>query len=322
MDTLTLKGTDLTVSRICFGTMTFGGQTAEDAAERIVGRCLDGGINFFDTANAYNAGKSEEIFGRIARGKRDRIVLASKVSNKMGEGADMAGLSRAAIRRAIEDSLRRLGTDYLDIYYLHLPDYHVPIEESLEAMHDLVKQGKIRYVASSNYSGWQVVQMLWIAEKRGFERATITQPMYNLIARGIEQEYLPMCKEFDVSTIVYNPLAGGLLTGKQQSHAPLPGTRFDQNKMYLDRYWHQADFEAVEELKQIASRAGRSMVSLALNWIYHHTPADCIILGASRLEQLDENLNVLGDGPLQKETLEECDRVWLKLRGPSPKYNR
>ena len=322
MNTLTLKGTSLKVSRICFGTMTFGGQTDEPSAARMVDRCLDEGINFFDTANAYTGGKSEEICGRVLRGKRDRVVLASKVSNKVGEGPDMKGLSRAAIRRGIDDSLRRLATDYLDIYYLHLPDYETPIEESLEAMHDLVRQGKVRYVASSNYSGWQVLEMLWIADKRGFARASITQPMYNLIARGIEQEYLPMCKQFDISTVVYNPLAGGLLTGKQQSHAPLAGSRFDNNKMYLDRYWHDADFAAVEELKQIASKAGRSLVSLALNWIYHHTMADCMILGASRLEQLEENIRVLGEGPLDKGTLDACDQVWLKLRGPSPKYNR
>ncbi len=322
MDTLTLQGTDLKVSRICFGTMTFAGQTGEETAAQMVARCLDSGINFFDTANAYNGGKSEEMLGKLMRGRRDRFILASKVRNKMGEGPDLAGLSRAAINRAIDDSLRRLATDYLDIYYLHLPDYNVPIEESLEAMDNLVKQGKIRYVASSNYSGWQVVQMLCIAGKRGYQRASITQPMYNLIARGIEQEYLPMCKEFDVATVVYNPLAGGLLTGKQPSQAPLPGSRFDNNQMYLERYWHQADFEAVEELKQIASKAGRSLVSLALNWLYHHTPTDCIILGASRLEHLDENLKVLGDGPLDKSTLDACDQVWLELRGPSPKYNR
>ena len=322
MNTLTLKGTSLKVSRICFGTMTFGGQTDEPSAARMVDRCLDEGINFFDTANAYTGGKSEEICGRVLRGKRDRVVLASKVSNKVGEGPDMKGLSRAAIRRGIDDSLRRLATDYLDIYYLHLPDYETPIEESLEAMHDLVRQGKVRYVASSNYSGWQVLEMLWIADRRGFTRASVTQPMYNLIARGIEQEYLPMCKQFDISTVVYNPLAGGLLTGKQQSHAPLAGSRFDNNKMYLDRYWHDADFAAVEELKQIASKAGRSLVSLALNWIYHHTMADCMILGASRLEQLEENIRVLGEGPLDKGTLDACDQVWLKLRGPSPKYNR
>ena len=322
MNTLTLKGTDLKVSRICFGTMTFGGQTDEATAGRMVDRCLDEGINFFDTANAYTGGKSEEICGRVLRGRRDRVVLASKVSNKVGEGPDMKGLSRSAIIRGIEDSLRRLATDYLDIYYLHLPDYDTPIEESLEAMDDLVKQGKVRYVASSNYSGWQTLEMLWIADRRGFARASVTQPMYNLIARGIEQEYLPMCKQFEIATVVYNPLAGGLLTGKQQSHAPLAGSRFDNNKMYLDRYWHAADFAAVEELKQIASKAGRSLVSLALNWIYHHTIADCIILGASRPEQLDENMKALADGPLDKGTLDACDRVWLKLRGPSPKYNR
>lgn len=322
MDQLILKGTPLKVSRICFGTMTFGGQTDETTAGRMVDRCLDEGINFLDTANAYTGGKSEEICGRLLRGRRDRMVLASKVSNKVGEGPDMKGLSRAAIMRAIDDSLRRLATDYLDIYYLHLPDYETPIEESLRAMDDLVKQGKVRYIASSNYSGWQVVEMLWIAEKQAFGRASITQPMYNLIARGIEQEYLPMCKHFGISTVVFNPLAGGLLTGKQQSQAPLAGSRFDNNKMYLDRYWHAPVFAAVEELRQIASRAGRSLVSLALNWIYHHTVAECIILGASRLEQLDENLKVLGDGPLDKATLDECDQVWLKLRGPSPKYNR
>src|ERR1700681_4566307 len=157
MNALTLKGTDLRVSRICLGTMTFAGQTAEPAAAQMLDRCLDSGINFFDTANAYNGGKSEEMLGRLMRGRRDRFVLASKVRNKMGDAPDMAGLSRAAILRAIDDSLRRLATGYLDIYYLHLPDYDVPIEESLEAMNELVKQGKIRYVASSNYSGWQVV---------------------------------------------------------------------------------------------------------------------------------------------------------------------
>jgi aryl-alcohol dehydrogenase-like predicted oxidoreductase len=322
MDYVTLNGSDLRVSRICFGTMTFGAQTDEAAAVRMIDRCFEAGINFIDTANVYNEGKSEEITGRALRGRRDRVVLASKVRNKMGEGPDLAGLSRAAIFRAIEDSLRRLGTDYVDLYYLHLPDYDVPIEESLEAMQTLVQQGKVRYVASSNYAAWQVVEMLWIAEKKGYQPAKITQPMYNLIARGIEQEYLPMCKHFGVASVVYNPLAGGLLTGKQNFSEPLPGTRFDKNKMYLDRYWHQADFEAVEELKKIATRAGRSLISLALNWLYYHTPIESIILGASKIEHLDQNLAVLADGPLDEPTLKSCDDVWAKLRGPTPKYNR
>src|ERR1039457_2893027 len=251
MDNTILKGANLKVSRICFGTMTFGGQTDEPAARRMIDCCLDSGINFLDTANMYTSGASEEILGRCIQGKRDRVILATKVRNKMGEGADLAGLSRAAIMRAIDDSLRRLATDYVDLYYLHWPDYGVPIEETLAAMEDLVKAGKVRYPASSNYSGWQVVQMLSLAGAKGYTPAKVTQPMYNLIARGIEQEYLPMCKELGVSTVVYNPLAGGLLTGKQTPHAPLPGTRFDKNKMYLDRYWHPQYFAAVEELSAI-----------------------------------------------------------------------
>src|SRR5260370_27816347 len=196
MDNTILQGTPLKVSRICFGAMTFGSQTDEAAAKRMIDSCLDAGVNFLDTANVYNAGASEEILGRCIKGKRGRVVLATKVRNKMGESAGMNGLSRAAIMRAIDDSLRRLGTDDVDLYYLHLPDYDVPIEETLAAMEDLVKSGKVRYPASSNYSGWQVLQMLTLAAAKGYTPAKVTQPMYHLIARGIEQQYLPMCKEF------------------------------------------------------------------------------------------------------------------------------
>jgi len=302
--------------------MTFGSQVDEAAAIRIVDKCLDLGVNFFDTANVYNNGASEAIVGKALKGRREKLVLASKVRGKMGDGADQSGLSRAAIARGIEDSLRRLQTDYLDLYYLHQPDYAVPIDESLEAMDRLVKQGKVRYPASSNYSGWQVCQMQWIAGKNGYQPAAVTQPMYNLLARGIEQEYLPMCKEFGVSTVVYNPLAGGMLTGKQKRDAPLPGTRFDGNQMYLGRYWHDQDFDAVGELLDIARKAGRSPVSLALNWLLHHTATDCVILGASKLEQLEENLKAMEDGPLSADTVSASDQVWEKIRGVSPQYNR
>jgi aryl-alcohol dehydrogenase-like predicted oxidoreductase len=322
MNNITLQHTNLNVSRICFGTMTFGGQTDQPAAARMLSLCADAGINFLDTANVYNNGASEEMLGRLLEGRRHNFIVASKVRNKMGDGPDQAGLSRAAILRAIDDSLRRLQTDYLDIYYLHLPDYAVPIEESIEAMGEVLKQGKARYVAASNYSGWQTLEMLWIAERNGYPAPYIHQPMYNLIARGIEEEYLPMCKQYGLSNIVYNPLAGGLLTGKHRREAPLPGTRFDNNRMYLDRYWHQADFDAVEQLQQVAAGAGRSLLSLSLNWLYHHTPSDCIILGASKAEHLEENLKVLGDGPLDAATLQLCDEVWTALRGPTPKYNR
>ncbi len=302
--------------------MTFGSQVDEPGAIRIVDRCMDLGVTFFDTANVYNAGASETIVGKALKGRRDKVVLASKVRGKMGEGADECGLSRRAIERAVEDSLRRLRTDYLDLYYLHQPDYAAPIEESLEAMDRLVKQGKVRYPASSNYSGWQVCQMQWIAEKQSYRPATITQPMYNLLARGIEQEYLPMCKQFGISTVVYNPLAGGLLTGKQKRDAPIQGTRFDGNQMYLSRYWHEQDFDAVVALQEIAVQAGRTPVSLALNWLLHHTATDCVILGASKLGQVEENLKAMEDGPLTVETVAACDRVWANIRGVSPQYNR
>ena len=322
MDTTKLRNTDLTVSRICFGTMTFGGQADEATSLRMVDQCLDAGINFFDTANVYNGGTSETITGKALKGRRQRVVLASKVRGKMGEGPDMSGLSRPAIVRAVEDSLRRLETDFLDIYYLHQPDYSSPIEETLEAMEQLVREGKVRYPASSNYAGWQVARMLWLADKHHYKPVSISQPMYNLLARGIEQEYLPMCKELGVSTVVYNPLAGGLLTGKQTREAPIRGTRFDKNQMYLDRYWHIGYFDAVDELRAIAERAGRSMISLSLSWLLRHTQTDCVILGASRPEQLEQNLKTVEEGPLDPATLAACDMVWAHLRGITPKYNR
>jgi 1-deoxyxylulose-5-phosphate synthase len=262
------------------------------------------------------------MLGHAIKGKRDQLVIASKVFFKVGEEADQQGLSRKAILRNIDESLKRLGTDHLDMYYFHAPDHKVPVEESMEAMASLVKQGKVRYAASSNYAGWQVVQMLWIAKERGWPAPYISQPMYNLLARGIEQEYLPMCKEFGISTVVYNPLAGGLLTGKHKQEKITPGTRFDNNKLYQDRYWHEQYFQSVEQLRKIAQSAGRSLVSLALNWLLHHTASDCIILGASRLEQLNENLATLDDGPLPDDVLKACDEVWRNLRGPLPVYNR
>ncbi len=302
--------------------MTFGGQADAAEAARIVGRSLDAGISFLDTANVYNKGESEVILGNILAGRRHEVVLASKVGIKTGDAPELRGLSSKAIVRAAEDSLRRLGTDYLDVYYMHVPDYEASMEESLAVMDRLVRDGKVRWPASSNYSSWQVCRMLWLAEKNGYRPAWITQPMYNLLARGIEQEYLPMAREFGVSTIVYNPLAGGLLTGKHERQAPLAGTRFDNNQMYLDRYWHPAGFDAVDRLRDTASNAGRSLVSLALNWLLHHTPIDCLILGASRLEQLEENLRAVEEGALPAAAVTKCDAVWAELRGVTPKYNR
>ncbi len=317
-----LPHTELNVSRLCFGTMTFGKPATQDAATRMVEISIGDGINFFDTANAYQKGAAEEMLGQALQGRRNRVVIATKVFARMGEGPDDAGLSKAAIEKAIDASLKRLRTDYVDIYYLHQPDYNVPIDESLEAMDALVRAGKVRYPASSNYSSWQVTEMFWLAEKNGWALPAISQSMYNLLARGLEQEFLPMARHFGVGTVAYNPLAGGLLTGKHDPARIAEGTRFDNNKMYQDRYWRTEDFAAVDELKSIAKRSGRSLVSLALTWMLHHTALDSVILGASREDQLVENLKAAQAGPLTAEVLAACDEVWAKLRGPAPLYNR
>lgn len=322
MEYRTVAG-DLKVSRVVMGTMTFGSQVDEPTAARTVDRCLDAGINFFDTANSYNKGVSEEIFGRVIRGRRDRVVVASKVFNKMGEEPEDSGLSRAAITKAIDASLRRLGMDYLDVYYLHQPDIQVPLEDTLETMEGLVRQGKVRYPATSNYAAWQLCRILWLCEKNGWKPPLISQPMYNLMARGIEQEYLPFTSGFGIANFVYNPLAGGMLTGKQKRESgPIAGTRFDSNQMYLNRYWHDQMFEAVEALGGVAAGCGRTLVDLSLRWVLQQPGTDGVILGASRMEQLEENLRVVEGPPLDLPTLDACDAVWGRLRGAVPKYNR
>jgi aryl-alcohol dehydrogenase-like predicted oxidoreductase len=322
MEQRMLKLTDLTVSRLCLGTMTFGKPASQPEATSMVDLCLDAGINFIDTANMYQLGVAEEMVGVALKGRRDQVILSSKVRMKMGDGPDESGLSRAAIMRAVEDSLRRLQTDHLDIYFLHQPDYDVPIDETLEAMDALVKQGKVRYPGTSNYASWQVMQMLCIAKDKGYKPALISQPMYNLLARGIEQEFLPMARTCRVSVMAYNPLAAGLLTGKHKESLIPTGGRFDQNRMYQDRYWHQRTFHAVEELKAIADRARRSLLGIAFSWLLHHTDTDVVILGASRIEQLKQNLEECKEGPLPPEIVSDCDRIWQEFRGPIPNYNR
>jgi len=317
-----LNRTELRVSRLCFGAMTFGKPADQATATCMVDRCLDAGINFFDTANAYQHGESEQMLGNAIRGRRHDLVIASKVHHKMFEGPDGAGLSKAAIVRALEDSLKRLQTDYLDVYYFHQPDNSVPLEESLEAIDALARQGKVRYLGLSNYSSWQVCQMHWVADQHKYDVPVISQPMYNLVARGCEQEFLPMAKQLGVSTVVYNPLAGGLLTGKYSPESITPATRFATNPVYVDRYWHPHLFKSVDALKKLAADAGRSLPSLAFNWLLHHTATDCLILGASRLEQLDANLRACEDGPLPADAVTECDNIWDELRGPAPVYNR
>ncbi|MBW8883708.1 MAG: aldo/keto reductase, partial [Planctomycetia bacterium] len=310
------------VSRLTLGTMTFGSQVEEPTARSIVDLCLERGINFLDTANVYNAGKTEQIVGRILTGRRAKIVLASKVGIKMGDRPDEQGLSPAAIRKAIDDSLRRLQTDYVDLYYLHQPDYSTPLEDSLAAMHELVQAGKVRYVAASNYASWQISRMLWLADKNGWQPIVAVQPMYNLLARRIETELLPCCRDFGLALVPYNPLAGGLVSGKHQAAAPIPGTRFERMPLYRDRYWHAQNFAAVERLKQIAKAAERSIVELAIGWLLAQSAVTSVILGVSSMDHLTAALTAAEQPPLPPEILSACDEVWNDLRGIAPNYNR
>ncbi|MBU4427432.1 MAG: aldo/keto reductase, partial [Proteobacteria bacterium] len=260
--------TGLKVSEICLGTMTYGDQVEEARSLKIIRKALDSGVNFLDTADMYVEGKSEEIVGKALKGHRDSVVLATKVANRTGPGPNDVGLSRKHIMKAIEDSMRRLKTDYIDIYYVHLPDYETPIEESLHALDDLVHQGKVRYIACSNFRAWQLCKALWVSDIQNLARFDCIQPPYNLITRDIEYELLPLCGGEGVGVCVYNPLAGGLLTGKHDpKKSPGKGTRFSLKsigKMYYERYWLEANFEAVNRLKTIAREFGQSLPQFAL----------------------------------------------------------
>jgi len=322
MQYITLGKAGMKVSRACMGTMTFGGQADEEECRKIFRTAMDAGINFYDTADVYNAGRSEEILGELIRGHRDELVIATKVCGIMGEGAYQVGLSRKWILQECEASLRRLQTDHVDLYQLHHPDYGTGLDETMMAMDQLVRDGKVRYVGCSNYAAWQIVQMLWVCDRRNLVPVASVQPMYNLLARGIEQELLPFCCEFGLGTMVYNPLAGGLLTGKHlKGKSPAEGTRFDGNRMYQDRYWSDANFDAVAELLQVADAAGKSLLELSLQWLSSQPGVTCIILGASRATQLEKNLKAL-DGEIGDAIRAGCDAVWRKLSGVAPKYNR
>ncbi len=318
-----LKHTELEVSRVSFGTMAFGSQADEAVARRMVDCCLDAGVNFFDTANMYNQGRAEEILGKALGERRKRVILATKVGAKMGDGAAERGLSAPAIYKSMDASLKRLATDYVDVYYLHWPDYETPVEETLEALDSLVKAGKVRYPGISNYAAWQVAEIHSIAARYELSTPYISQPMYNLLARAIEEDYLGFARRFGVSLIVYNPLAGGLLTGKyRERRKPIAGGRFDQNALYQARYWHDEYFSAVDHLAVVARDAQKSLVELSLQWLLTQPQVDSVILGASRLEQLEENIRATESSPLSPAVLARCDEVWRRLRGVTPRYNR
>lgn len=314
--------TDLEVSRLVMGTMTFGSQVDEQGAADMVGRCLDEGINMFDTANAYNEGRSEEILGKLIAPHRAGVLIATKVFNPMGDAPDDRGLTKAAIRKAIEASLRRLGTEYVDLYYFHQPDWATDIEESLEALQDLVDAGKVRHAGLSNYSAWQIAEIHGLQAATGRPRPHVSQQMYNLLARRIDDEYAGFSTHYDIFDIVYNPLAGGLLTGKHgRDHTPEPGTRFALD-MYRQRYWDEPHFAAVEDLRRASSDAGLDLIQLSFRWLLGRDLVDAVLLGASSMTHLEANLEACWGPRLDDDILKRCDEVWERLRGPAASYNR
>ncbi len=312
-----LGRTGLLVSEVCLGTMTFGEQVSEADAIAIVQSAMADGINFIDTADSYVDGRTEEIVGRALKGGRDSVVLATKVGAwKSGPGVNDQGASRKHIMREVENSLRRLDTDYIDLYYIHKPDYNTPVEETLRALDDLVRQGKVRYIACSNYRAFQLCEALWVSDVCNLARYECIQTPYNLITRDIEYELLALCASKNVGVTIYNPLAGGLLTGKYDPDKPPPaGTRFTTKRlgeMYTTRYWQPRYFEAAGQLKQIAEKGGKKLAQFALAWVLSNSTVTSVIVGVSSLQQLKENIGA-AELKLSPEELAACDEVWQKL---------
>jgi aryl-alcohol dehydrogenase-like predicted oxidoreductase len=326
-----LGRTGLKISELGLGTMTFAGQSDEAASIQILDEATSQGVTFIDTADAYpippdpsTAGRTEEVIGRwLARnGKRDALVLGTKCRIRVGHGPNDAGLSRRHILAACEASLRRLQTDYIDLYQAHSFDPETPHDETLRAFDDLVRSGKVRYVGCSNYAAWQLAISLGLSERMGIARYDSIQPRYNLLYREIEAELFPLCRDQGVGIVVYNPLAGGLLTGKHRPDAPpQPGTRFTlgaSGELYRRRYWHAAQFEAVETLQSFCEERSLNLATVSVAWVLAHPEVTSAILGASRPEQLRDTL-AAADFTLDDETRAACDALWWTLpRRPTP----
>lgn len=316
-----LGRTGLKVTEICLGTMTFGYQCDERTSFQIMDEAAEGGVNFIDTADVYpvpvsldTVGKTEEIVGRWLRGKREDFVLATKCRIQMGTGLNDAGLSRKHVLAAIDASLRRLGTDYVDLYQVHSPDPDTPIDETLRALDSIIQSGKARYIGCSNFQAWELGNALWASDRLGIARFDSVQPRYNLLFREIEHELFPLCKDQGVGVIVYNPLAGGFLTGKHRRGAqPAANTRFAvAGKLYLDRYWNEASFEAVERLRRFFDVRGKSLTHVAIAWVLKQRAITSAIVGATSDAQLRDTLGGVGL-ELDPEEIDHCEAVWYEV---------
>jgi aryl-alcohol dehydrogenase (NADP+) len=304
--------------------MTFGLQIDETAAMSVLDRAADGGVTFVDTADVYPlgggvdlAGRTEEIIGRWLKGKRQEFVLATKCYGRTGPQAWDVGNSRRHIMDAVDASLRRLGTDYIDLYQLHQDDPETPIDETLRALDDLVKSGKVRYVGCSNFLAYRLARALGRSEALGLARFDSVQPRYNLLFREFERDLFPLCLDESVGVIPYNPLAGGMLSGKHgRDQPPAEGTRFtiaNAGAIYQERYWHQREFDAVDAFQQIGKEAGLKPATLAVAWVLHQPAVTAPILGASRPDQLDDTL-AAAEVKLEDDLINKLDELTREFR--------
>ncbi len=294
-----LGRTGLMVSELCLGTMTFGRELDEAGSEEIVNRFVEAGGNFIDTADVYENGVSEEITGRAIGDRRDDVVLATKVRFPMGEGPNDVGLSRKHIMAGCEASLRRLGTDYIDLYQVHCWDEATPLEETLSALTDLVRSGKARYIGVSNFMAWQIVKALGVSELHGFEKFVCLQPQYSLVERGIEDEALPACVSEGLGVIPWGPLGGGFLSGKyRRGERPPEDSRIAGAEEWMDEYWEkratERNWRVLDAVGAIAEETGKSYAQVSLNWLLCQDGVTAPIIGARTNEQLEDNLGAAG----------------------------
>ena len=294
--------TGLKVSELCLGTMTFGREASEEESRRILDRFEEAGGNFIDTADIYSGGRSEEIIGRWLKGKRrEAWVIATKVRFPTGEGPNDVGLSRKHILAAVEASLRRLGTDYIDLYQVHCWDHMTPLEETLSTLDDLVRRGLVRYIGASNFTGWQLQKALDLSKANGWERFVSLQPQYNLLCRSTEWELLPVCANEGLGVIAWSPLRGGWLSGKfrRGMTAPPPGTRVEEGERQgwgerWSQYNNEHTWRVVDALLEVAREVGRTPAQVAINWVLSNPAVTAPIIGARTVAQLEENLAASG----------------------------
>lgn len=307
----------LQVSRLCFGTMTFGGKgdfqhmgkASVDEARRQVDICLDAGINIFDTADMYSQGQSEEILGKaIGPERRNQAIIATKVFFRMGSGIHDTGLSRKHIIESCENSLRRLNTDYIDLYQVHQFDCYTPLEETLSALNNLVEQGKVRYIGCSNYSGWHLMKALGISERKLQERFISQQVYYSLIARELELELLPLSLDQGVGIMVWSPLSFGLLSGKYRRNQPIPDNSRLSNVEAPGTINWQLLYNVVDVLEEVAKARGKTIPQVALNWLLQRPGVSSVIIGARTEQQLKDNLGAVG-WSLTPEEVERLEKI-------------